>query len=277
MNYRRITIICLIITILIFIICLNGTVNESFTNSNQDILYEFKLGYGGIGDFIKFMRICKIESEIRNVKFYINFDHPLNKYLKIHNKFTGNYDKNNVNIIKPFDYYNRFDKNSALQMDTINIPDFKPLDYFYINDDCKNRYNFLKNKNNIPDIYEGIHIRLGDSKMSSTKNNKDDDRVGELDIYSKLDDLVNGKRDTTFVLFTDNEKVKNEINSKYNNVKILDICIVHTSDENEDVKILDNLCDFLFLSNAKVIHSFTKSGFPIVASWIYNNNLSIYY
>tara|TARA_Y100000389_G_scaffold202902_1_gene249661 strand:+ start:1010 stop:1843 length:834 start_codon:yes stop_codon:yes gene_type:complete len=277
MNYRRIIIIGLIITILIFIICLNGTVNESFNNSNQDILYEFKLGYGGIGDFIKFMRICKIESEIRNVKFYINFDHPLNKYLKINNKFTGNYDKNNVNIIKPFDYYNRFDKNSALQMDTINKTDFKPLDYFYINDDCKNRYNFLKNKNNIPDIYEGIHIILGDSKMSSTKKNKDDDRVGELDIYSKLDNLVNGKRDTTFVLFTDNEKVKNEINSKYNNVKILDICIVHTSDENEDVKILDNLCDFLFLSNAKVIHSFTKSGFPIVASWIYNNNLSIYY
>ena len=242
MNYRRIIIIGLIITILIFIICLNGTVNESFNNSEQDILYEFKLGYGGIGDFIKFMRICKIESEIRNVKFYIDFDHPLNKYLKIHNKFTGNYDKNNVNIIKPSDYYYRFDKNSALQMNTINIPDFKPLDYFYINEDCKNRYNFLKNKNNIPDIYEGIHIRLGDSKMSSTKNNKDDDRVGKLDIYSKLD-----------------------------------ICIVHTSDENEDVKILDNLCDFLFLSNAKVIHSFTKSGFPIVASWIYNNKLAGYY
>lgn len=280
MNYRRNIIIFLIIIILCLIIFLNKNASEAFNNENEnnDIVYEFKLGYGGIGDFIKFMRICKIESEIKNVNFYIDFDHPLNKYIKINNKFIWNGDdKHNVKIVKPFVYYQRFDKNCALQRDTLNPIDFKPLNYFDLSQECKTRYDFLKNKNNIPDIYEGIHIRLGDSQLDSTKNNKQDERVGDLDIYSNLDNLVKSKRDTTFVLFVDNEKVKNEIYSKYNNIKILDIDIVHTSDKNEDIQILDNLCDFLFLSNSKVIHSFTKSGFPIVASWMYQRSLMTYY
>jgi hypothetical protein len=278
MNNKHNIIIFLIILILIFMILLIGNNSELFTNkSDKDIVYEFKSGYGGIGDFIKFMRICKIESEIKNVKFHIDFDHTLNKYVKINNNFTDNYDKNNVRIVKPFDYYKRFNEDCALQKDTLNPPDFKPLNYFEFSQECMTRYDFLKNKNNIPDIYEGIHIRLGDAKMDSTKNNKHDNRAKNFDFLNNINTLVTSKPNTPFVLFVDNKEVKNEIYNKYSNVKIVNIDIIHTSDKNNDMAILDNLCDFLFLSNSSVIHSFTPSGFPIVASWIYQRPLKTYY
>jgi hypothetical protein len=281
MNYtRNITIfsIILIIIVVIFIIKKDIEVfNNNDNNKDKDIVYEFKLGYGGIGDFIKYMRICKIESEIRNVKFYIDFDHPLNKYVNIKNKFIQKSDKNNFNIVKPFNYYYRFDKNCALNQNTLKSIDFNPLDFFDISDKCKMRYNFLKNQNNIPDVYEGIHLRIGDAKMKATKKNKDDDRAKNVDFLNNIDRLIKGKQETTFVLFVDNEEVKKEIYNKYSNVKTVNIDIVHTSDKNSDIAILDNLCDFLFLSNSQVIHSFSHSGFPIVASWIYQSQLKTYY
>ena len=57
---------------------------------------------------------------------------------------------------------------------------------------------------------------------------------------------------------------------------IMNINILHTSYKFKSNQILDTLCDFLFLSNSKVIHSMTSSGFP-VASWMNENPLVIHY
>ena len=46
---------------------------------------------------------------------------------------------------------------------------------------------------------------------------------------------------------------------------ILNINILHTSYNFKSNEMLDTLCDFLFLSNSKVIHSMTFSGFPKVS------------
>ena len=52
-----------LIIFIVLIICLvlySNLEKDNFKNKNvNDIIYEFKIGNGGIGDFIKYMRICK--------------------------------------------------------------------------------------------------------------------------------------------------------------------------------------------------------------------------
>lgn len=275
MNPKYIKLIIFIILI-IFLVLYSNLEKDNFKNKNvNDIIYEFKIGNGGIGDFIKYMRICKIDSEIKNTNFYINLDHPINNYLKIKDKYILK-NKKKVEIKKPSYYYKFSDNPGVLMADTHKPVDFRPFDYFYLTEECKKRYNDLKIKNNIPDIYEGIHVRMGDSKMNISKN-LTDDRIKNVDIFEKLNKLITSKKNTIFLIFSDNKNLKTRIEKKYKNVKFLDINILHTSYKFKSNQILDTLCDFLFLSNSKVIHSMTSSGFPIVASWMNETPLVIHY
>lgn len=246
------------------------------------IVYKFCLGYGGIGDFIKYMKIAKYESEKEKLEFKINLDHPLNKFIKIKDKYIFKNEDKNIKIVIPKNYYYRFEDDSySINIRKINVFDFNPFDYFYFTEDIYKNLNILKIKNNIPDNYEAIHVRLGDSKMHSTDKNKKDDRIKNLEIYKIINNIITENENKIFVLFTDNEKLKEEIFKKNNNVKIINIKIIHTSEcyskKNRDFDLKNNLCDFIFLSNSNKIHSISYSGFPIVASWINSTKIKIYY
>lgn len=252
-------------------------INKRKPNDNIPIVYKFKLGYGGIGDFIKFMELCIKKSKIMNTKFYINLDHPMKEFIQIKDKYIFNPHKTKIyETIKPFTFYNKFDKNSFINKKII----FNPLQYFTFSKECLDNCSNLLLKNNINNNYEGIHLRMGDSKMNSTKKNQFDNRVKNLNFHDTIDKIVSSKIDTIFLLFTDNKQIKTEIFEKFDNIRILNIEIIHTSDcyNNKFQKNLkDNISEFVLLSKAKKIHSISYSGYPIVASWIYSNPLVKYY
>jgi len=243
------------------------------------IVYEFKLGYGGIGDFIKYMKLCIIKSEILNVEFYINLDHPMKEFIQIKDKYIFNPNKTTIyETIKPFDLYHKSGETYVIQMR--NKQNFNPLQYFIFSKECIDNCSNLLLQNNINNNYEGIHLRLGDSKMNSTNRNKTDYRVKKLNFHDTINKIVSGKLETTFLFFTDNKEVKIEIVKKYDNIRILNIEIIHTSEcysKKLQKNLKDNISEFILLSRAKKIHSISYSGYPIVASWIYSNPLVKYY
>jgi len=249
---------------------------------NTSVVYEFKLGYGGIGDFIKYMQTCIIESEIKNANFYIDLNHPMKNFIIIEDKYHINKCKNENVKRKPFDYYHlcgRLHKHKCV----ISLEDklsFYPLEYFKFSDECLNNCNELVNKNNIPNDYEAIHLRMGDSKMSSTNKNKHDCRVKNINFYDIINNIVSNNLQSNFIFFSDNEEIKNEIVTKYDNVHMINIKILHTSEcynKNYEENIKNNISEFVILAKAKKIHSISYSGFSIVASWIYSNQLIKYY
>tara|TARA_Y100000385_G_C13066656_1_gene627038 strand:+ start:1018 stop:1839 length:822 start_codon:yes stop_codon:yes gene_type:complete len=265
------------IIILVILILNRFDKTEKFSNTNKNLIFEFKLGYGGIGDFIKFMRLCLNDSIKENKKFYINLDHPMNKFIKINPKFKFNNKIKNITIRKPFEYYGKYPTSYYLNLNKINK--FNPMDYFKFSDDCLQNLSDLKKKNKIPDNYEAIHIRLGDSKMEGL--NSKDNRTDKINIYEKVNDLILKNKKKIFVLFMDNDKVKKEISSMYKNIRILDIKIIHTSEcydkKSRNLNLKNNICDFILLAQAKKIHSITYSGFSIVASWLYSKPFIKYY
>jgi len=242
--------------------------------ANIPIVYEFKLNYGGIGDFIKYMKASVKKSKDMNAEFYINLDHPMNEFIKIKDKYIFNPQKTKVyEIIKPFMlYYKRFSLDDFF---------FEPLQYFTFSKDCLDNCSNLLLKGNINSDYEGIHLRLGDSNMKYTNIVKEDDRAKGVNFNEIVGKIVSSKKDTIFLLFSDNEQVKTEIFKTYDNVRILDIEIIHTGDHSKTKVssqcLKDNISEFVILSKAKKIHSVTYSGYSIVASWIYLNPYVNYY
>ena len=226
------------------------------------------------------MKLCIIKSEITNTKFYIDLDHPMKEFIQIDKKYIFNPSETKVyEIITPFVFYNRFEKTSVIQIHDKN--NFHPLRYFSFSKECIDNCNNLLLQNNINNYnYEGIHLRCGDSKMDSTKINKSDNRIINLNFYDIINKIVSDKLETIFLLCTDNKEIKTEIARKFNNIRILNINIIHTSevyDKNFQKELKDNISEFILLARATKIHSVSYSGFSIVASWIYSREYVKYY
>jgi hypothetical protein len=249
---------------------------NKYDSFEKKIVYDFKLGDGGIGDCIKYFMFILSICIKHNIKLYYKKNNILiEKYLILkHKKMYINENdikdsKNNMNvnnleninvgvynILSPHWGYNRYN---------YNMPLLPCNQVFYFSDTVR-----LNSKNLLSiDIknYISIHLRLGDKYLETDKSFvycKDDTRIYN---QQKLFKFIENNSDKNIIFFCDNNNYKLNIKNKYNNVIITSCNIGHTSLSNTTEKqVLDAISEFYLMANSKKIYSASESGFSIIAS-----------
>ena len=241
----------------------------------RKIVYDFRLGSGGIGDLTKFfvhlLNIC-IDQKIK-IHYLIN-NIPAEKYLKLcHPKMyitpetilkskyhiiqqpsdIANLNNTDYYVVTPFAFYDSF------SFDAITIP---LQDVFYFTDEVK-RHLILKNEK-----YISLHLRMGDKHLETDKRFvccKEDSRTfHEANIFEFIEKNQDNK---TILFLCDNNNYKLKLKSKYEKILITDFDIGHTSFINTtELQVLNTLKEFYLLSNSEEIYIASYSGFSRMAS-----------
>lgn len=160
---------------------------NNFKNFNKNVVYDFKLGYGGIGDFLKFFMIILTKYINGNIGVYHKVNNiEIEKYIKFkYDFFNITSDEisklKNVTIEIPGDYYNsndRYTNNMLLN------------EIFYFDNIIKiNVKNILPE---LPSKYISIHLRLGDNFLETNKqfiqSRKDIRKYSEEKIYKVIEE-----------------------------------------------------------------------------------------
>ena len=236
---------------------------NNFKNFDKISIYDFKLGDGGIGDYLKFYMIILTKCMCNNIKLYHKINNiEIETYIKL--KYDFLYISSdeilklkNVTIEKPQHYYYMYtDKDNG---------DIPLNEIFYFDDIVKtNVKNVLFS---LPIDYISIHLRLGDKFLETDKKYvlcKNDTRNFSLE---KLYKFIEVNNDKNIIFVSDNNNYKLNIKNKYNNIIISTSQIGHTSLSNTTNKqILDSITDFYILSNSQLIYSASNSGFSRMAS-----------
>ena len=238
---------------------------------NKIIIYNFKLGDGGIGDYIKFFMICLTYCMDNNIACYQKINNiKIEKYIKLKYDFLYITEdeilklKTDFEIKTPVDYYKTTHFNYNVNINEV----------FYFEDIVKmNVKNILTSS--ITD-YISIHLRLGDKDIDCDMREKyvlckDDTRNFSRDnIYKFIEN--NYKKNIMF--FCDNNEYKLKIKKKYPNIILTNSQIGHISFSNTTHKqVLDTVTDFYLLTNSELIYAASYSGFSVVASKFKNIKL----
>jgi hypothetical protein len=231
---------------------------ESFDNI---IVYDFKLGCGGIGDNIKFFMFL-LESCMKHKQrlYYMKNNLHIERYLKL--KYDIMYiDEDKVTnlhlakVITPFMLYRYVNYNYSIDINQV----------FYFTDEVKINSTYLFPQH-ITD-YISIHLRLGDKYLETEREyvlSKDDVRpFSEARIHTFIEANCN----ENIFFCCDNNKFKLKLKEKYKKIIVTNCDIGHTSLSNTTIKqILDGITEFYILTNSKKIFAGSTSGFSIVAS-----------
>ncbi len=251
---------------------------NDFNLLKKKVIYDFKLGDGGIGDCIKFFMGCLnfcIDNQIKlyykvnniNIEKYLKLKYTqmyiTDDEIKILHKINNNLDFENISenddeyyYLTPFFFYNN--------------PLFNYENYF-----IQNIFEFSEeiklNKNKLlscdVDNYISIHLRLGDKYLETDKSFvlcKNDTRYfNETNLF----EFIEQNQNKYIIFFCDNNNYKLNLKKKYDFINILHSDIGHTSLSNtDDNKVLDTITELYIMSNSEKIICASKSGFSIVAS-----------
>ena len=235
---------------------------NNYKKFDKSYVYDFRLGMGGIGDYIKFFMIILKECMDNNIKFYHRINNlEIEKYIKLkYDILNISNDEilklNNVTIKHPGHYYYNNDKYNG------NI---YSNEVFYFDDIIKNNVENIAPS--LPSNYISIHLRLGDKFLETDMNYvlcKNDTRKFSIEkIYKFIED----NSDKNIVFLCDNNSEKINLKKKYKNIIIPNSQIGHTSLKNTTNKqILDTITEFYILSNSQLIYAASNSGFSIMAA-----------
>ena len=238
---------------------------ETYINNcdkyKKNIIYDFRLGSGGIGDYIKFFMIILTECMNNNIRIYMKVNNiVIQKYIRLRYSKLYITDKEiiklkNYSIRRPQQYYKNAHYNYLVKIS----------DVFYFTEDITNNIkNILCNpvKN-----YISIHLRLGDKYLETDKHYiqcKNDTRYFSEE---KLHEFIEKNDDKNILFFCDNHNYRLKLKKKYNNIILTNSKIGHTSLYNTtDKQILDSITDYYLLTMSDSIYAFSYSGFSITAS-----------
>jgi hypothetical protein len=255
---------------------------SNYENYNKKIIYHFDIGYGGIGDYIKYFIYLLSICIKHKIQIYLKNKSLIEKYLKL--KYEKMYlnddtlsiieikDLNDIFNIKPDIFYkispfhmyvcNDFIYNIPLLNETAKI--------FYFTNDIILYANKLIDSNQ----YISIHLRLGDKYLETDKNFiiclEDERKYDENALFNYIETHCN----KNLLFFCDNNAYKLKIKSKYPFIKIFNYEIGHTSLINTtETQIFNTIIDFYIISNSQSIYMCSESGYPRVASKF--NNIPI--
>ena len=270
----------------------NCNIVENYLNKydglQTKIVYDFNIGFGGIGDLTKFfmylLNLCiqnniKIHYLVNNIfvekylklkysKMYITKEQIIGMTIPITNiNDILNMNSQNYYIIQPMNFYSVFSDTHSYN--DLHIP---LQELFYFSEEVKlNNQQLLFNDDN----YISLHLRLGDKYLETDKSFvlcKEDARAyNENDIFTFIENNYN----KTILFFCDNHSYKIKIKAKYNNIIITDYNIGHTSLYNTpDDQVLNTITDFYLLSKSQYIYIASRSGFSLMASKFKNIPIS---
>ena len=234
---------------------------NNFNNFDKIIVYDFKLGDGGIGDYLKFFMIILTKCMGNNTKFYCKKNNTeIEKYIKVKYDFfyvsSEDISKfKNIAIKRPYHYYHDDKYKGNISLNEV----------FYFDNIVKtNVKNILPS---LPNKYISIHLRLGDKFLETDKRfvkaKMDKRRYSEENIYN----FIENNNDKNIIFFCDNYDYKSKIKKKYKKVIITGAEIGHTSLYNTTNKqVLDAITEFYILSNSILIYAASYSGFSNMSS-----------
>ena len=257
---------------------------NNYDNYQKIIVYNFDIGYGGIGDLIKFfmqiLNLCikyeiKLFYQINNIfiekylklkyeKMYISKDNIINPKI-IHYNDIQNINNNVYNIVTPFTLYDY----NHLSYYTCNH-DYNNIlchinEVFYFSDDIKNNIiNIISINFN---DYISVHLRLGDKYLETDTQYiqcKYDSRYYNEE---KLNNFIENNNDKNIIFFCDNNNYKLKIKNTYNYINITNSNIGHISLVNTtDKQVLDGITEFYLMTKSKQIFYASSSGFSLIAA-----------
>lgn len=267
---------------------------RNYDNFSRSIVYTFNIGWGGLGDYIKFFLYTLTLCIKYNYKlYYLTHDIQIEKYIKLKYKrmmVRTNDIENLDNIHKVTDFlhncnimtntipdFNNYIKSGngnsvlmpALFYKIFNYNDISinGHDVFEFSDIVKiNSINlFSKNIEN----YISIHLRLGDKYLETCDPKLKDQNERDIRKYdeNELFDIIEKNYNKNIIFFCDNYKYKLKIKNKYNKIFITDCNIGHTSyPTTQDKEVLDTITEFYLMTNSVKIFAISNSGFSICAS-----------
>jgi hypothetical protein len=233
---------------------------QNYKLFDKTVVYNFELGNGGIGDYIKFFMFVLEDCMKNNKKLYCKKNNiEIEKYIKLkYDMYIENLD-NNYEVVAPYMYYSIIDTNFKLKINEV----------FYFTDEIiensKRLFQQDQNDQNDQDQYVSIHLRLGDKYLETDPKYvmvKDDTRnYSEEKIYEMIE------KETRPFFCCDNQNYKLKIKNRYPNIIITNCKIGHTSLSNTtNEQIIDAITEFYKLTNSQIIYSASNSGFSEIAS-----------
>ena len=267
---------------------------KNYDGLSRSILYTFDVGWGGLGDYIKFFLYVVTLCIKYNYKLvYITRNIPIERHIKLKYKtmMVGESDIGNVcnvhtvsdflnncnivvNTIPDFDNYIKSGAGNDVVMPALfyqifNYSDINVNghDVFEFSDAVKINSRCLFSNNS--ESYISIHLRLGDKHLETCDPAMKDHNERDVRKYDEngLFDIIEKNSNRKIVFFCDNYEYKLKIKSKYNEVFITDLNIGHTSYSTTSGKeVLDAVTEFYLMTNSEKIFAISYSGFSICAS-----------
>jgi hypothetical protein len=256
---------------------------KNFESYTKTVVYDFKLGNGGIGDYCKFFMyvLCLCIKHKFRIYYVINAlpieTHMRLKYDQIYiNRYEIPQTKRIKNEHELFDtdcsivtsdiFYNTYTYDAI----TLRISDvFEFSDTIILNS-----YRLFSHP---PSDYISLHLRLGDKHLETDMSYvvcKEDERTFDSD---KLLQFIEDNRQRNIVFFCDNNQCKLDLKTKYSQIIIIDCNIGHTSLSNTtEAQIIDTISEFYIMCNSSHIYSATPyfSGFAAMAAKFKNIPIS---
>jgi len=229
---------------------------DNYDSFNEKIIYNFKVGDGGLADNIKFFIVILESCMKNNIRLYYKKNNiTIEKYNKMYIDENQIKQLSNVKFKTPYMYYSTKTFNYSIDI----------KDVFYFTDEVKTRCTHLFPSNIIN--YISIHLRLGDKYLETDENYlqcKNDVRSFSEE---KLYEFIEKNYNKNIFFCCDNNNYKLKIKEKYNNIIITNCLIGHTSLSNTtEQQVLDAITELYILTNSEMIISASMSGFSMVAS-----------
>ncbi len=237
---------------------------QNFSTFKKAIVYDFKLGDGGIGDYLKFFMIILVHCMNNNIQIYCKFNNlEIQKYIKFkYDFFNITNDQisklKNVTTKRANMYYGI---NSCY---TGNVK----LNEVFVLDEKTIKSNIDIIIPTLPKNYISIHLRLGDKFLEVDKKFvKSKNDIREYSI-TKLYSFIEANKSRNIIFLCDNKQFKLKLKEKYGSIlNITNSEIGHTSFSNtQEKQIVDAITEFYILSNSHTIYAASKSGFSEMAS-----------
>ena len=246
---------------------------REYKTYTKKVVYQFSVGYGGIGDCIKFfMYLLEVCIQQKYRLYYQVMNIPLEKYLRlldqsmyIQEEEIGPCVNHKVNeplivnegiytVCTPFTLYGQY--NNEIKYPVNKIFTFSQSIWYR-----KKEIFDLQEK------YISIHVRLGDKYLETDQSFvvvKHDERPfnGEA-----LYQWIHEHRNQNLVFFCDNNTYKNYIKEKFPYIHITTGTIGHSSLLNtSEQQIMDAVTEFFIITQSERIVVNGYSGFSNVAA-----------
>jgi hypothetical protein len=242
---------------------------RSYKSYSKKVIYQFKLGYGGIGDCIKYF-MCLLHWCIqKRCRLYYQIMYlPLENYLRLVYQDMYIHEKD-VGGAEPF------------HMDTLGVADkmvCTPFDLYDVYQEFEypihkvftfSQAIWYRKKEIFPlqEKYVSVHIRLGDKHLETDPQFvivKEDERPFQEEALFRW---IREHRDHTLVVFCDNTTFKQYIHEVFPHVHITSAHVGHTSLLNTtDQHVIDAVTEFYILTKSESIVANCVSGFSDMAA-----------